>query len=54
MIASKPQVYWIGIGKDYFLYRTIIKLRSLYDEIGCKYTYIESEGSHTWKEGVFI
>jgi enterochelin esterase-like enzyme len=50
LMASKPKLYWIGIGKDDFLFGTVTKLRSLYDEIGFKYTYRESEGSHTWKE----
>jgi len=50
LIASKPKYYWIGIGKNDFLYETVTKLRSLYDEVGLKYTYRESEGSHTWKE----
>src|SRR5688572_10911690 len=50
LMTSKPKLYWIGIGKDDFLYGTVTKLRSLYDEIGFKYTYRESEGSHTWKE----
>lgn len=47
---SNPKLYWIGIGKDDFLYRTVTSLRSLYDEIGFKYTYRETEGNHTWKE----
>jgi len=50
IIASKPKYYWIGIGKDDFLYATVTKLKSLYDEVGLKYTYRESDGSHTWKE----
>jgi len=50
VMASKPKFYWIGIGKNDFLYGTVTKLRSLYDEIGFKYIYRESEGSHTWKE----
>jgi enterochelin esterase-like enzyme len=50
LIASKPKYYWIGIGKNDFLFETVNKLRSLYDEVGLKYTYRESEGSHTWKE----
>ena len=50
LAASKPKFYWIGIGKDDFLYATVTKLRGIYDEIGFKYTYRESEGSHTWKE----
>jgi enterochelin esterase family protein len=50
VIASKPKFYWIGVGKDDFLFETVTKLRGLYDEVGLKYTYRESEGSHTWKE----
>ncbi|MBS1600848.1 MAG: esterase [Bacteroidetes bacterium] len=48
LIASKPKLYWIGIGKNDFLFATVTKLRSLYDEVGLKYTYRESEGNHTW------
>ena len=50
LMASNPKLYWIGIGKDDFLYGTVTKLKSLYDETGFKYIYRESEGSHTWKE----
>ncbi|HYC87161.1 MAG TPA: alpha/beta hydrolase-fold protein [Chryseosolibacter sp.] len=50
LLAEKPQLYWIGIGKDDFLFDTVTKLRALYDEVGLKYTYRESEGSHTWRE----
>jgi enterochelin esterase-like enzyme len=50
IIASKPKLYWIGIGKNDFLFETVTKLRGLYDEVGLKYIYRESEGSHTWKE----
>jgi len=35
-------------GKSDFLYATVTKLRSLYDEVGLRYTYRESEGNHTW------
>jgi len=48
LMAANPKVYWIGIGKDDFLYGTVTKLKSLYDEIGFKYTYYESPGNHTW------
>ena len=48
LMASKPKLYWMGIGKQDFLYGTVTKLRSLYDEIGFKYTYYENEGNHTW------
>jgi len=50
LMASNPKLYWIGIGKNDFLYKTVTSLKSLYDEIGLKYTYRESEGSHTWNE----
>jgi enterochelin esterase family protein len=50
LMASKPKFYWIGIGKADFLYATVTKLRNLYDEIGFKYTYRESDGNHTWNE----
>jgi enterochelin esterase-like enzyme len=50
VIASKPKYYWIGIGKNDFLFDSVTKLRKLYDEVGLNYTYRESEGSHTWKE----
>jgi enterochelin esterase-like enzyme len=50
LVAAKPTYYWIGIGKDDFLYETVINLRTLYDEVGLKYTYRETGGSHTWKE----
>ena len=46
--ATHPKLYWIGIGKSDFLYGTVTKLRALYDEVGLKYTYRESEGNHTW------
>jgi len=48
LMAAKPKLYWIGIGKEDFLYGTVTKLRALYDDIGFKYTYYESEGNHTW------
>ncbi|MFI5154510.1 MAG: hypothetical protein ACHQET_14330 [Chitinophagales bacterium] len=47
LMASNPKLYWIGIGKDDFLYGTVTKLRRLYDEIGFKFIYRESEGNHT-------
>lgn len=50
LMASKPKLYWIGIGKADFLYETVTKLRSLYDEIGFPYTYRESAGAHNWNE----
>jgi enterochelin esterase-like enzyme len=50
LMAAQPKFYWIGIGKADFLYSTVTKLRSLYDEIGFKYTYRETNGAHNWNE----
>ncbi|MFA6702327.1 MAG: alpha/beta hydrolase-fold protein [Dysgonamonadaceae bacterium] len=43
------KLYWIGIGKDDFLYKANTEYRSELDRIGMKYTYRESEGGHTWR-----
>jgi len=45
---SGVRLYWIACGKDDFLYRSVVNLRSLYDEVGFKYTYRESQGGHSW------
>ncbi|MFD1165899.1 esterase [Sphingobacterium daejeonense] len=42
------QLYWIGMGKTDFLYKTGTDFRKKLDDIGMKYTYRESEGGHTW------
>lgn len=46
--TSNPKLYYIGCGKTDFLYKGVTDLRALYDEIGLKYTYRESEGGHSW------
>jgi len=45
---SNPKVYWIAIGKSDFLYQSVTKLRALYDEVGLKYTYTETDNKHEW------
>jgi enterochelin esterase family protein len=45
---SNPKVYWVAIGREDFLYSTVVKLKELYDEIGFRYTYRESDGVHDW------
>jgi enterochelin esterase family protein len=45
---SDPKVYWIGCGKEDFLYNSVIDLRKTLDNHGFKYTYRESTGGHTW------
>ena len=42
------KLYWIGMGKTDFLYQTGIDYRAKLDKIGMKYTYVETEGGHTW------
>jgi enterochelin esterase family protein len=42
------KLYWIGIGKTDFLYENNAGFREKLDKMGMKYTYVESEGGHTW------
>lgn len=42
------KLYWIGIGKTDFLYKNIVDYRAKLDKMGMKYTYLETEGGHTW------
>lgn len=46
--AAHPKVYWIGMGKNDFLYQSVLRLKELYDEVGLTYTYRENEGTHDW------
>jgi len=43
------KLYWIGMGKTDFLYKAGQEYRTRLDSLGMKYTYVESEGGHTWK-----
>jgi enterochelin esterase-like enzyme len=45
---SSYKLYWIGVGKDDFVYQSVITLRSILDKHNFKYTYRESTGGHTW------
>jgi enterochelin esterase family protein len=45
---ANPKVYWIAIGKKDFLFQSVVKLKSLYDEVGLKYTYLETDHRHEW------
>ena len=47
--ARGISLYWIGIGKDDFLYEENTKFRALLDENDYEYEYVESEGGHTWR-----
>lgn len=46
--ASQPKLYWIGVGKDDFLYKSVQDLRKFLDDNHFKYEYLETEGGHTW------
>ncbi|MBN2486432.1 MAG: esterase [Bacteroidales bacterium] len=42
------KLYWIGMGKTDFLYKPGEEYRAKLDSLGMKYTYVETEGGHTW------
>lgn len=42
-------LYWIGIGKDDFLFEENVEFRRMLDEGDYEYEYFESEGGHTWR-----
>ncbi|MEC4003422.1 alpha/beta hydrolase-fold protein [Flavobacterium sp. SUN052] len=42
------KLYWIGIGKDDFLYQKCVEFRSELDKANLKYIYKETNGGHTW------
>lgn len=42
------RLYWIGIGKSDFLYKNVVDYRAKLDKMEMKYTYVETEGGHTW------
>ena len=44
-----PKLYWIGIGKTDFLYKDNMDFRKILDNNGYKYTYMETDGGHIWK-----
>jgi enterochelin esterase-like enzyme len=46
--TSGYKLYWIGCGKDDFVYKGVVTLRETLDKVGLKYTYRESTGGHTW------
>ena len=47
--AKGVALYWIGIGKDDFLYDENVKFRALLDSKEYEYEYVESDGGHTWR-----
>lgn len=49
LFAAKPKLYWIAIGETDFLYQQNADLRRFLDEKGYKYTYVETDGGHIWR-----
>ena len=45
---SGYKLYWVGVGKEDFLYKSVQDLRTALDKHGLVYTYRESTGGHTW------
>ena len=45
---QRPRLYWIGIGKDDFLYKDNTEYRQLLDKNRLRYTYHESGAGHEW------
>jgi len=45
---SGYKLYWIGCGKDDFLYQSVVNFRNFLDKHNFKYFYRESTGGHTW------
>lgn len=47
-MAATPPMYWIGMGRDDFLYAQMQDYRLWLDMNNFEYTYYESTGGHTW------
>ncbi len=45
---SGYKLYWVGVGKDDFVYQGVVTLRNTLDKHNFKYIYRESTGGHTW------
>ncbi len=46
--ATSPELLWIAIGTEDFLYDSLKAYRQWLDEHGVQYTYYETGGGHTW------
>ena len=49
LFLKRPKLFWIGIGSTDFLYKSNADLRHYLDSKGFKYTYMETEGGHIWR-----
>jgi len=46
--ATLPPAFWVGMGREDFLYGQLQEFRHWLDANGYEYTYFESTGGHTW------
>lgn len=49
LFSKNPKLFWIGIGKTDFLIQNNNDLRAKLDAKHHKYTYLETEGGHIWR-----
>ena len=49
LFSKNPKLFWIGIGKTDFLYESNTALRGVLDSRKYKYTYLETDGGHIWR-----
>ena len=49
LFSKHPKLFWIGIGKTDFLFKNNNDLRAYLDSKQHKYTYLETEGGHIWR-----
>ena len=49
LFSKNPKLFWIGIGKTDFLYKNNNDLRAYLDSKKHKYTYLETDGGHIWR-----
>lgn len=47
-IANGVKLYWLGIGRDDFLYQANKDFRARLDKLGLKYEFLETDGGHVW------
>jgi enterochelin esterase-like enzyme len=43
------RLYWVGIGKEDFLYNNVVPFTEKLAALNIRYTFRESEGGHIWK-----
>ncbi len=49
LFSKHPKLFWIGIGKTDFLIKSNNDLRTYLDSKKHRYTYLETEGGHIWR-----